>query len=714
MKKTAYPVPLSLIALSIIAANPVFSADTLEVEHQLDTVTIEADALSENVPKVGSSASSIDYKNIEKTLVRNLDDLVRYEPGVDASQDSRFGISSINIRGLDGDRVKISVDGVTQADAYGPTTTYLRTGRNTVDMDSLESVEIIKGGDVVEGSGALGGVVKYRTKEPSSFLSAEGNDTSGSLKAGYKSASDEFNQTLTIANRTGKVESLLVYTNRDGHENKNHRGDAGSDQTVGVKRASVDPADTGSDNVLAKVQVQVNDNNRIGVVGEYFHSTSESDLFSESSATDQQSSDDKSVRRRIGFFHENTQTNTLYDRLKWQVDYQDTKTTNKTHRSNNNRLVNRFYDEESTSLKADLVKQIEAHQIRYGLNYDKKSLENLNKDTVSGTTTASRFSPKADADIFGVYIEDSWATTDRLTLVPAIRYDNYKYTTTGDEYIESWGNNENEALTAQLAAEYALTDTYTVFGKTGSGFRAPNLDELYYYFANSAPYGSYQITPNPDLEPEESLFIEAGIRAQNIYGAAEFVAFYNDYKNFIEQVSLGSSAAFSLGQYTNQNLNHVVIKGVEIKGNLDLSKSIDTLNDGWVLNGAIAYAEGDNLENGEPLDSISPLSAVVGLGYDAPSEKWGGKLNLTWASGKKKEDISTSKQWLATSNYSLVDLTAYYKPTQNLTFNAGLFNLTDEKYMNWNDIRNLTNTSTNLNRYTRAGRNFGIDATLSF
>lgn len=714
MKKTAYPVPLSLIALSIMAANPVFSADTLEVEHQLDTVTIEADALSESAPKVGSSVSSIDYKDIEKTLVRNLDDLVRYEPGVDASQDSRFGISSINIRGLDGDRVKISVDGVTQADAYGPTTTYLRTGRNTVDLDSLESVEIIKGGDVVEGSGALGGVVKYRTKEPSSFLSAEGNDTSGSLKAGYKSASDEFNQTLTIANRTGKVESLLVYTNRDGHENENHQGDAGSDQTVGVKRASVDPSDTGSDNVLAKVQVQINDNNRIGFVGEYFHSTSESDLFSESSATDQQSSDDKSVRRRIGFFHENTQTNTLYDRLKWQVDYQDTKTTNKTHRSNNNRLVDRFYDEESTSLKADLVKQIDAHQIRYGLNYDKKSLENLNKDTVSGTTTASRFSPVADANIFGVYIEDSWAATDRLTLVPAIRYDNYKYTTTGDEYIESWGNNENEALTAQLAAEFALTETYTIFGKTGSGFRAPNLDELYYYFANSASYGSYQITPNPDLEPEESLFIEAGIRAQNTYGAAEFVAFYNDYKNFIEQVSLGSSAAFSLGQYTNQNLNHVVIKGVEIKGNLDLSKSIDALNDGWVLNGAIAYAEGDNLENGEPLDSISPLSAVVGLGYDAPSEQWGGKLNLTWASGKKKEDISTSKQWLATSDYNLVDLTAYYKPTQNLTFNVGLFNLTDEKYMNWNDIRNLTNTSTNLNRYTRAGRNFGIDATLSF
>jgi hemoglobin/transferrin/lactoferrin receptor protein len=716
MKKTAIPSSLTILALSIITASPAFSADATEQETQLDTLTIEANSFIQPDSEVGSSVSDIKSDDIEKTLTRNLDDLVRYEPGVEASQDSRFGISSVNIRGLDGDRVKISIDGVTQADAYGPTSTYLRTGRNTVDMDSLESVEIIKGGDVVEGSGALGGVVKYRTKEPSSFLSATGNDTSGSLKAGYKSASDEYNQTLTIANRTGKVESLLVYTNRDGHENESYQGDAGSDQTVGVTRASVDPADTGSDNVLAKVQVQVNDNNRLGVVGEYFHSTSESDLFSESSAINLQRSDDKVVRRRIGFFHENTQANTLYDRLKWQADYQDTKTTNKTYQSSNNRLDDRFYDEESTSLQADLVKQFDSHQIRYGLSYNKKSLENLNKNTVSSTTTASRFSPVADADIFGLYIEDSWAATNKLTLVPAIRYDNYKYTTTGDEYVDAYGDSKNESFTGQLAAIFTLTDTYSLFGKYGTGFRAPNLDELYYAYDEGR---GYAIMPNPDLESETSVFVEIGLRAQGKYGFGEVTTFYNDYDNFVEtNYNLGATAANPSGQFSSVNIDRVIIKGVEIKGNLDLSESIDAIGDGWMLNGAIAYAEGDNLEDNEPLDSISPLSAVVGLGYDAPSEQWGGKLNLTWASGKKKEDITTSNQWLATSDYSLVDLTAYYKPTQNLTFNAGLFNLTDEKYTNWNDIRNLTKTragiAPNLNRYTRAGRNFGIDATLSF
>jgi len=711
MKKIADPISLSLIALSIMIANSAYSEDTNVSEYQLDTVEIEARALIDDPTIVGSSVSTIDSDDIEQSLTRNLDDLVRYEPGVEASQDSRFGISDINIRGLDGNRVKISVDGVTQADSYGPTSTYLRAGRNAVDMDSLESVEIIKGGDVLEGSGALGGVVKYQTKEPSSFLALEGDDTSTTLKAGYKSASDEFNQTLTVANRTGETESLFVYTNRDGHETENYNGDAGSDQTVGDTRSSVDPADTGSDNFLFKVQQQLNSHNRVGLVGEYYESTSESTLFSESSSTNQHSSDDEITRSRVGLFHENTNSNTLYDRLKWQFDYQDTKTNNITYQSSTDRTDDRFYDEEAISFKVDAVKQVNAHQLRYGMNYDRKSLENLNKNIVGSTTTKSRFSPVADANIIGLYLEDNWAVTDKLALVPAIRLDSYKYKTTGDEYIDSWGDSSNEAMTAQLATEYEINESYTVFGKVGSGFRAPNLDELYYYYAN--PSGWYQITPNPDLEPEESLFFEAGIRAHNLYGEMELTAFYNDYKNFIEQVNLGTST-FIYGEYTNVNLDQVVIKGAEIKGRLNISKVFPSMGDGWQLNGAIAYAEGDDLGNNEPLDSISPLTAVVGLGYDAPSNRWGGQLNLTWTSGKDEEDITDSNQWLATSSYNLVDVTTYYKATNNLTINAGIFNLTDEEYTTWNDVRNITDNSTSLSRYTRVGRNIGIDATLTF
>ena len=214
-----------------------------------------------------SAVSVISKEDLQKNMARSVADVFRYEPGVSVSRDSRFGIGSINIRGLDGDRVKITVDGVEQAEAYAPTSTYLRATRTTIDPESLESVEIVKGGDTVAGSGALAGSVKFRTKEPSSLLAAEGDDTYIAVKGGYRSDSDEFSKTATIANRTGDLETLLVYTRRDGHDTNNY-GD-GSDVT-GTSRGLNDPGDTDSDNILAKAQYQLNDENRIGFVAEHY------------------------------------------------------------------------------------------------------------------------------------------------------------------------------------------------------------------------------------------------------------------------------------------------------------------------------------------------------------------------------------------------------------------------------------------------------------
>lgn len=719
MKKASLNVPLTFIAASILmAASQSVMAESSEVNEQiLDPIVIEASATIDNDEAKGSSVSSIDQDDIAKTMATTLDDLFRYEPGVQATSLARFGSNSINVRGLDGDRVKISVDGVEQADSYIPTKTYIMAGRNAVDMDSLESVDIIKGGDVKEGSGAFGGIVKYKTKEPSSFLEPAGNDTYVSVKAGYKSASDEYSETITAANRTGKVESLLLYTHRDSHETENYNGDAGSDSTTGVTRSSVDPADNDSDNILAKIEYQVNDTNKVGVVGEYYTSNSDSNLYSQSSATSAYTGDDTLKRTRIGIFQENTQRNTAYDSMKWQLDYQDTKTTNITNiaTSASTRIVNRFYDEEAITLKGDFVKQLGDHQVRYGLNYDYKSLENFNKDT-SGSTT--RLSPLANANIFGVYAEDTWKITDKLSLTPSARYDNYQYSTTGDEYLDAYDDSKNEAFTGQLAANFQLTDTYSLFGKYGTGFRAPSFDELYYAYDGGR---GYAIVPNSDLESETSVFLEMGVRAQGKYGFGEFTTFYNDYDNFIEtQYNLGATTAYPYGKYTSVNIDRVIIKGAELKGNLNLSKAIPAIGQGWTLSGAIAYAEGDNLESGEPLDSVAPLSATAGLGYDAQSNKWGAQANLTWADTKHTSDITTDNQWLATSSYTVVDFTAYFKPTDAITINAGIFNAFNEKYAVWEDVRTLSDyssrldSSTNLSRYTSTGRNVGVDVTVAF
>ncbi len=50
---------------------------------------------------------------IERYGIENMDDLLRYEPGLNIeSSGTRFGSNAINIRGIGGNRVAIEVDGV--------------------------------------------------------------------------------------------------------------------------------------------------------------------------------------------------------------------------------------------------------------------------------------------------------------------------------------------------------------------------------------------------------------------------------------------------------------------------------------------------------------------------------------------------------------------------------------------------------------------------
>ncbi|PPC76151.1 hypothetical protein C4K68_17350 [Pokkaliibacter plantistimulans] len=665
---------------------------------------VEVTDKAEPLTQKESAVSVISKEDLQKNMARSVADVFRYEPGVSVSRDSRFGIGSINIRGLDGDRVKITVDGVEQAEAYAPTSTYLRATRTTIDPESLESVEIVKGGDTVAGSGALAGSVKFRTKEPSSLLAAEGDDTYIAVKGGYRSDSDEFSKTATIANRTGDLETLLVYTRRDGHDTNNY-GD-GSDVT-GTSRGLNDPGDTDSDNILAKAQYQLNDENRIGFVAERYVADSQFDLLSTGAGYH---SDDESKRTHFGISHENTHANALYDSMKWQLDYQNTKTTNVTKVDSSGRVVDRYFEDDSYQFRTSLQKQIQNHALSYGLNYEYNDLDNLNKDTSSGTT---RFSPQATGNTFGAYLKDSWAVNDRLTLLPVVRYDHYRYSTKSDQYIDSWGGANGNAFTAELGAEFRLSEVYTLFGKYGTGFRAPALDEMYYYY--NAGRG-YAILPNPDLKPEHSIFTEGGIRADGRYGSAELTAYYNRYRNFIEnQYLLGTSSTYPLGEYSSVNLDRVVIKGLELKGSLNLDELSARIPEGLSLKGAVAYADGRNVGDDEPLNSVAPLSAVVGLNYDSPSQKWGGAVNVSWADGKKKDDLTSSTQYLAVPNYTVVDLTTYYKPTDKITINAGVFNLLDEKYWIWNNVRTqASSSSANLDRFTEAGRNVGVDVTYEF
>jgi len=93
----------------------------------------------------------------------------------------------------------------------------------------------------------------------------------------------------------------------------------------------------------------------------------------------------------------------------------------------------------------------------------------------------------------------------------------------------------------------------------------------------------------------------------------------------------------------------------------------------------------------------------------------------------KKQDRVDSKTFFApdgdsangpfkTPGFGILDLTGFYKVTHDVTLNAGLYNLTDKKYWNWDDVRSYDSVGeagvtgpANLDRLTQPGRNFAIN-----
>ena len=83
-------------------------------------------------------ASVVTAEDIERELAEDLDDLVRFQPGVSMATASRGGNEGFAIRGIGGNRVLTVVDGIRSNDIYhaGPSS----YGRDNFDTDNIKAV----------------------------------------------------------------------------------------------------------------------------------------------------------------------------------------------------------------------------------------------------------------------------------------------------------------------------------------------------------------------------------------------------------------------------------------------------------------------------------------------------------------------------------------------------------------------------------------------
>ncbi|WP_286912047.1 MULTISPECIES: TonB-dependent receptor [unclassified Pseudomonas] len=726
----------------------------------LQQMTVSATRSAQDVSQVPSTVSVQTREQLDRQNVNSIKELVRYEPGVSVGGvGQRSGLNGYNIRGIDGERILTQVDGVSIPDSffYGP---YAQTQRNYVDPEIVKRVEILRGpASVLYGSNAIGGAVSYFTLDPDDIIKP-GKDVGARLKTGYSSADESWLTSATVAGRQGDFDGLLHLSQRNGHETESYGEHGGT----GLGRTEANPEDVRTTNVLAKLGWNYADDARLGLTYERYKDDRDQNIlsavggpfipgFGAMNSYRMRQGNDTVTRERFGINHEFGLDSLVADHLKWSLNYQIAKTDQRTDElyvaSGRQVLRDRqtTYKDRQWVFDAQLDKAFSLGQTDHLLTYGTtlKHEEVTGSRSGSGTCVAvgggcsaigqdsprdgqalvSDF-PDPTVNTYSLFVQDEirW---NNWTFLPGARYDytrmEPKFT---DEFlrgIQGTGTAPSELddsdkkwhrVSPKLGITYAFNDNYTWYGQYAEGFRTPTAKSMYGRFEN--PGLGYSVRGNPNLEPEKSKSYETGLRGNFDAGNFSAAVFYNKYRDFIDEDAVQSA---NLGTtFQANNIKHATIKGAEVKGRLNLDHF--GAPQGLYTQGSIAYANGRNDDNGQPLNSVNPLTGVFGLGYEQPN--YGGLLSWTLVKRKTRVDDTTfyapdgASSQFRTPGYGVLDLSGFYKVTDDVTVNAGLYNLTDKKYWQWDDVRGYDGQGeaavtqpANLDRLTMPGRNFAIN-----
>ena len=235
--------------------------------------------------------SSTDRKRLDELQVRNWSDFGRrVEPGVNFNRLT----NSINIRGLDQDRVLTRVDGIRlpwlDDGARG-----VKGGLESVDFNSLSRLDIVRGADASGsggGSGAISGIADLRTLNPSDLLE-DGKRFGALAKTDYDTTDSSWGANAALAGQIHENTFWLVQAGlRNGHAVDN-RGDVGG---YGPRRNQPTPRTTASA-ASCSLQQRVDGGHRFGVTGEYFKRTADFDNMFEQGAGTSYLYGENSVRK---------------------------------------------------------------------------------------------------------------------------------------------------------------------------------------------------------------------------------------------------------------------------------------------------------------------------------------------------------------------------------------------------------------------------------
>lgn len=386
-----------------MAAHAAADADAAPDARQFDPVQVTATRTARALSDVPATVDVIDREQLDNHLVRDLKDLVRYEPGLSVtSSPARFGLGGIRIRGLDGNRVLIQTDGIAMPKAFA-IGSFSDANRNFTDLETLKRVEIVRGpASALYGSDALGGVVAFVTKDPADYLK-DGKNSYVGLKFGYDGQWDGLLGSVTTAFGGDRWSGMVNVNHRQGQETQS-MGDRRSNDST---RTAANPQDRDGRSVLGKLVFAPSQDQRFKLTVEGNEDSVDTNVLSSvappapviaAATSTAMKARDHQTRARVSFGHEmDTLGQGFADDLAWQVYRQDSETTQRTYENrgsgdNASRREREFnFDQRVYGLQAVFHKGLQTGSVEHALTYGWKAPGRR----PTRSATASRSTPRA-------------------------------------------------------------------------------------------------------------------------------------------------------------------------------------------------------------------------------------------------------------------------------------------------------------------------------
>ena len=630
-------VMVSLLAgTTVVWGGTAFAQEDLQ-EFALEDMVVTATRTESKMVDVPVNTTVISAEKIADRHYLDVVDALKDVPGANVL-DTGVGAYEKKVV-LNGDeRVLVLVDGKRVNIDMGTMSRASYDLNQMPDVNLIERIEVVKGhGGALYGSDAVGGVINIITKKM--------DHSYGKVSMGFGShqARDAKAMYTIKEGKTGVMVAASKYK-QGYHEYKDAKTEANKRWPVASTYEN--------EKVSVKLSQELSETSNLELGYD----------FSKFEGVRSYSTKAKSAS------FSNKKTNDFYAKYDWTVNDKDQGFIQLYRNKYDYYNAGDMYETDTGFEAQQNITLSDNNRLVVGASYRKAKALNATSYTAEKTINNK-----------AVFVSDQWEFAPSWTLDAGVRYD--KHSTAGSKTTWSAGLNKK------------FDENSHAYFNWGQVFKAPTLDDLYYYSVMEWGSSKYENYGNPNLKPEKGDTWTIGYGTKIADKTSVNISYF--------QSKLEDAIDWDTTYSANGSVSIARNVDKQKKNGMELSVGHE-LNDNWDLEASYTYIRVKNNEHGSGyVRDANYIPNMYRFGVRYHDDLWNADLFLRGGSGADKSAYVDSK-------YMTLDMSVAYKATKDLSFYAKGYNLFNKGYAESAGVNGGTYT------YPAQGRRFIIGAEYTF